>query len=97
MICDMCGKEGIHQRYVSRSYGKDEALFVIEDVPVMSCTECGESYLTARTLHAIERLKRLRLSTEKKHPVQVAVFSDFVEESRPKSAPNAASGTPTAE
>ena len=81
MVCDMCGKEGIRQRYVSRSYGKGESLFVIEDVPVMNCPHCRESYLTAQTLHAIEHLKRLRLSKARKRPVAVAVFSEFVEES----------------
>ena len=97
MVCDMCGKEGIRQRYVSRSYGKGESLFVIEEVPVMSCAQCGASYLTARTLHAIERLKRLRPSAAMKRPVPVAVFSDVVEESRPRNAPDTASGTPTAD
>ena len=80
MVCDMCGKEGIRKRYVSRSYGKGESLFVIEDVPVMSCPHCHESYLTAQTLHAIEHLKHLRLSKAMKRPVAVAVFSDVVEE-----------------
>ncbi len=75
MVCDMCGKDGIRQRYVSRSYGKGEALFVIEDVPMLSCTQCGESYLTAQTLHEIERLKRLHQSAATKRPVTVAVFA----------------------
>jgi hypothetical protein len=30
-------------------------LLVIENVPVTSCPNCGESYLTAETLHEIER------------------------------------------
>ncbi|PVE33230.1 hypothetical protein DC030_15145 [Enterococcus faecalis] len=42
---------------VPRSYGKGEGLPVIENVPVISCPHCGESYLTAETLHEIERVK----------------------------------------
>jgi hypothetical protein len=30
---------------------------VIENVPVVSCPHCRESYLTAETLHEVERIK----------------------------------------
>ncbi len=56
MVCDICGKEGVRQRYVSRSYGKGAFLLVIEGVPVMGCPHCGESYLTAQTLHEVDRI-----------------------------------------
>jgi len=58
MKCDICGKAGVKIRRVSRSYGKGKQLLVIENVPIISCPSCGESYLTADTLHEIERLKR---------------------------------------
>ena len=45
MVCDICGKSGARQRYISRSYGEGESLLVIEGVPVISCPHCGESYL----------------------------------------------------
>jgi YgiT-type zinc finger domain-containing protein len=57
MKCDICGKEGARIRRVPRTYGKGRRLLVIENVPVVSCPNCGESYLTAETLHEIERLK----------------------------------------
>ncbi|MCA9950754.1 MAG: type II toxin-antitoxin system MqsA family antitoxin [Anaerolineales bacterium] len=75
LICDFCGKEGTKIRYVPRSYGKGENLLVIEDVPIISCSHCGESYLTAETLHEIERIKLHRLSFAKSRPVPVAVFA----------------------
>ncbi|MCZ7670951.1 MAG: type II toxin-antitoxin system MqsA family antitoxin [Chloroflexi bacterium] len=75
MICDICGKEDAKIRYVSRSYGKGEDLLVIENVPVISCPHCGESYLTADTLHEIERIKLHRHSFVKSRPVTVAVFA----------------------
>jgi YgiT-type zinc finger domain-containing protein len=53
-ICDNCGTAGARIRHVSRSYGKGEHLLVIENVPVISCPHCGESYLTARTLREID-------------------------------------------
>ena len=57
IICDICGNEGAKIRFVSKSYGRGQTLFVIENVPVVSCPHCGESYLTAETLHEIERIK----------------------------------------
>ena len=75
LVCDICGKEGAKIRFVSRSYGKGEDLLVIENVPVISCPHCGESYLTADTLHEIERIKLHRHSFAKSRPVTVAVFA----------------------
>jgi YgiT-type zinc finger domain-containing protein len=75
MVCDICGKEGARIRRVTRSYGKRENLLVIENVPVVSCPHCGESYLTAETLHEIERVKLHRQSFTVKRPVAVASFA----------------------
>ena len=74
MICDICGKEGARIRRVARSYGKGENLLVIENVPVVSCPHCGESYLTAETLHEIERIKLHRKSFAMPRQVAVADF-----------------------
>lgn len=75
LICDVCGNPGAKIRYVSRSYGKGETLLVIEDVPVVSCPHCGESYLTAETLHEIERIKLHRQAMAEARAVPVAVFT----------------------
>ena len=73
--CDICGKAGARVRRVSRSYGRGDNILVIENVPLVSCPHCGESYLTAKTLHEVERLKmhRKSLATEKK--VDVLVYA----------------------
>ena len=75
MICDICGKSGAEVRYMTRSYGKGANLLVIEDVPVVVCPQCGESYLTAETLHEIERIKVHRRSLAKPRSVAVANFA----------------------
>ena len=75
MICDMFGKEGATDRKVTRSYGKGKNLLVIENVPVVSCPQCGESYLTANTLNEIERIKLHRRTFAVERPVEVATFS----------------------
>jgi len=75
MVCDICGKEGARIRYVTRSYGKAKDLLVIESVPIVSCPHCGESYLTADTLHEIERIKRHRKNFAVERAVAVAKFA----------------------
>lgn len=75
LICDICGRTGAKIRYVTRSYGKGVDLLVIENVPVVSCPHCGESYLTAETLHELERIKRHRRSLAIERPVPVAQFA----------------------
>ncbi len=75
MKCDLCGQEGARVRRVTRSYGKGETLLVIEGVPVVCCLHCGESYLTAETLHEIERIKQHRRSCAQERPVKVAAFA----------------------
>ena len=75
MVCDVCGKRGARIRHVTRSYGKGANLLVIENVPVVTCPNCGESYLTAETLHELERIKLHRASFAEKRPVAVADFA----------------------
>ncbi len=60
---------------MTRSYGRGAALLVVEKIPVIVCPHCGESYVTADTLHLLERIKvhRRRLATPKR--VAVASFT----------------------
>jgi len=75
MTCDICGKSGAQVRHMTRSYGKGANLLVIENVPVVVCPHCGESYLMAETLHEIERIKLLRRSLARSRSVAVASFA----------------------
>lgn len=75
MICDICGKKGARARHVTRSYGKNDKLFVIENVPVINCPHCGESYMTSETMHEIERIKLHKKSFSQDRKIPVADFS----------------------
>ena len=74
MVCEICGQEGTRLRHVTRSYGEGESLLVIENVPVISCPHCGESYLEAETLHRIEHIQLERQTLATTRPVAVATF-----------------------
>ena len=75
MRCDICGKKRIRIRRISRTYGKGRNMFVIENIPVVVCPHCGESYMTAETVHEIERLKLHRKNLAVERPVEVVHFA----------------------
>lgn len=75
VICGICGKAGARIRHVTETHGKGKNLLVIENIPMISCTHCGESYFTAETLHEIERIKLHRKALAAARPVAVAEFA----------------------
>jgi YgiT-type zinc finger domain-containing protein len=75
MICDVCGKGGARIIRLTKSYGQGNDLLVIENVPLVSCSNCGESHLTAKTLREIENIKMNRTNIAVERPVPVAIFA----------------------
>jgi len=75
MICDICNKKGARIRFVTRTYGKGANLFVVENVPVVHCRSCGESYLTAETMHELARIKLHRKTFAREKELPVAQFA----------------------
>ena len=73
--CDMCGAAKARIRRVTRSYGSGKDLLVIENIPVVSCPACGDTYMTADTLHELERLKRDRHTLATGRRVAVVSFA----------------------
>lgn len=73
-MCANCGRHGVEMRKVTRSFGRGPSLLVIENIPVLSCPHCGESYFTAQTMHEIERIKTLRKSVSVDRTIPVAEF-----------------------
>jgi YgiT-type zinc finger domain-containing protein len=74
IVCDCCGKKGAHHKLITRSYGKGATLLVIENIPVISCPHCGETYMTAATAHKLARIKLHRKSLAVQRKVAVAAF-----------------------
>ncbi|WP_017294073.1 type II toxin-antitoxin system MqsA family antitoxin [Geminocystis herdmanii] len=75
MKCDLCDSKKAKIRYISRSYGNDEELFVIENIPLISCPDCGESYFTAETMKKIEAIKQQKTSISVAKNILVAKFA----------------------
>lgn len=56
LICDICGENKAEICRITRRYGQNHRL-IIENIPIVSCSNCSEGYLTAETMHKIERIK----------------------------------------
>jgi YgiT-type zinc finger domain-containing protein len=74
MTCENCGKDKASIKQTTRSFGKGDDLMVIENIPLVHCSACGESYFTSETLHEIERIKLHRRELAAKRPIPVASF-----------------------
>ncbi|MFC1852880.1 type II toxin-antitoxin system MqsA family antitoxin [candidate division CSSED10-310 bacterium] len=75
MQCDMCGKHNAKIRKITKSFGKGSNIFIIENIPLIICPDCGESYYTADTLYEIERLKGNKKAHSQNRMIPVAEFS----------------------
>jgi len=73
--CDNCGKTGVIEKRITRVYGRGKNVLVIENVPVLVCPHCGASYLEAKTLHELERIKLHRKSFAKQRSLEVAAYA----------------------
>ena len=75
VTCDVCGKKTALVHKLNRTYGKGKDVLIIENVPVVSCPACGESYMTAKTMHEIERLRLHRRELAEDRRVQAIRFT----------------------
>lgn len=76
MTCEICGKKTASIKNVTKSFGRGPRLVVIEDIPVLSCSSCHESYITADTARAIDRIRENRVAVGRVKRVLVASFKE---------------------
>lgn len=59
---------------MTRSFRTGQRLLVIENIPCLFCSQCGERYFTATTLREIERIKGRGSSLIRRKPMRVVAF-----------------------
>lgn len=71
MICDICGKRAARLLRTTHLIGRGRQAYLIENVPEVSCRACGESYVTAKTLKELDRIRQhwRKLAVKKLMPV----------------------------
>jgi YgiT-type zinc finger domain-containing protein len=59
MKCLYCGKEEAQERSTTQSFKNDSGeILVIDNVPLISCRSCGESYFTMETLSQMDTIRK---------------------------------------
>jgi YgiT-type zinc finger domain-containing protein len=74
MKCELCGIQAAAIKKTTKSFGRGDNLVVIENIPIVHCSSCHESYLTADTVREIDRIRKNRRSLGKAKRVLVASF-----------------------
>ena len=79
MKCSNCGQEA---RLVRRPYafGKGDDLLVVENVPTISCRNCGQEFLEPATVRGLDRIRRNRGAFAADRSVAVAAFEQVMHE-----------------
>ncbi len=75
MTCSNCGQPTVRIRRSTRAFGKGENIMMIENVPVISCRNCGMDFISAATLEQIEQLRVHRMEAPR-YLIPVATFQD---------------------
>ena len=64
--CTTCGSTRLTQRRVARSFGTNmENLVIVRNVPVVSCRDCGESYIRGQALKRVTAIVQNRAKLRK--------------------------------
>jgi YgiT-type zinc finger domain-containing protein len=74
MKCERCGADTAVLKKATKSFGHGQNLIVIEKIPVVRCSTCHDSYLTADTARELDRIRKNRRSLGETRPVLVATF-----------------------
>jgi YgiT-type zinc finger domain-containing protein len=74
-ICDICGVKAARVVNRPQILGRGERMMLVENVPVIACKNCGESYMTSATMH---KLDDLRLKQNVKPTLREVSVAEFV-------------------
>ena len=56
MDCSNCGQDKVSIRYITQAFGEGDQTVIIEDIPVESCSNCGEGFLAYDTARRLDKL-----------------------------------------
>jgi YgiT-type zinc finger domain len=74
-VCSFCGKMTAEKKTASQAFGSGPNLIVIEKVPTISCSNCGEVYFDGDTLKELDRILLNKKTLAQTSSVKVAEFA----------------------
>lgn len=75
MLCDYCGKNGAKLRYKTQVCGPKKDKCLVDEVPVISCSHCHQTYMTAQTAKTLDRLGQQRKELARPQTLDVIEFA----------------------
>lgn len=73
-VCSFCGEHTARRVTKSQVFGRGAKMLVIEDIPTMTCSNCGQIYLTGEVLKMLEEILKNRSKYVTQRTVNVAEF-----------------------
>lgn len=73
--CSFCGAKTAYESKKTQAFGQGEKLLVIENVPTITCENCGENYMTGAVLDLLDEIISNRQRFVHQRLVEVAEFT----------------------
>ena len=74
IVCDICGVKAARVVKRPQVLGRGERMMLVDNVPVIACKNCGESYMTSATMHKLDDIRIKQKEKIAKRKVAVAEF-----------------------
>lgn len=75
LVCDICAVKAARVVMRPQVLGRGVRMMLVDNVPVIACKNCGESYMTSTTMH---KLDDIRLRQKVKTTVREVAVAEFV-------------------
>lgn len=73
-VCDICGVRSARTVKRPQILGRGEQMMLVDNVPVIACKNCGESYMTSATMHKLDDIRAKQKEKSTKREIDVEVF-----------------------
>ena len=74
-VCSFCGEQTARRVTKPHVFGRGAKMLVVEDIPTMTCSSCGQIYLTGDVLKMLEEILKNRSKYVTQRTVNVAEFA----------------------
>lgn len=74
IVCENCGVKSARVVKCPQVLGRGTKMMLVDNVPVITCRNCGESYMTGKTIHSLDKMRLKQNFKVEKRKIDVAEF-----------------------
>ena len=74
IICDNCGVQAARTVKRPQVLGRGVRMILVDKVPVVTCRNCGESYMTSETMHGLDDIRSKQKAKPATRKIAVTEF-----------------------